>query len=50
MIVITITHSTDADNDSVFVDATREDGGDVAITEALGMIELAKAILIEQAT
>lgn len=50
MTVITITHGSDGDNDSVFVDATREDGEDVAITEVLGMIELAKAILIEQAT
>ena len=50
MVVITITHSSDADNESVFVDATREDGGEVALTEALGMLELAKSILLGQAS
>lgn len=49
MVVITITHVTDSAQDSVFVDATCEDGSDVSLTEALGMIELAKSVLIEQA-
>lgn len=36
MTVITITHSTDEHSDSVFVDAVREDGSEVAITERSG--------------
>lgn len=50
MTVITITHVMDAEQDSVFVDATCEDGSDVPLTEVLGMIELAKSVLLEQAS
>lgn len=42
---VTIT-STDQ---GVFVDATCDGDQDVSITEALGMCELGKALLIEQA-
>lgn len=48
--VITITHVTADGEDTVFVDAVCQDGGDVTVTEALGMIEYAKTILIEQAS
>lgn len=44
--VVTITQTDEGD---LFVDATCADDSDVTLTEALGMMELAKAILIEQA-
>ena len=45
---VTITRTVTNDDDLVFVDATCEEGDDLSLTEALGMIELAKATLIGQ--
>lgn len=42
---VTITHS----NEGVFIDATCDQGDDVSVIEALGICELGKALLIEQA-
>lgn len=45
---ITITKSVTEDDVMVFVDATCPDDEDVALIEALGMIELAKDTLIRR--
>lgn len=46
---ITITKTLTEDDVLVFVDATCPDGEDIALIDALGMIELAKDTLIRQA-
>lgn len=46
---VTITLSTNDGNPQVFVDATCAEGEDLSIVEALGMLRMAEAILLEQA-
>lgn len=46
---VTITRTVTPTSDFVFVDATCGEGEHLSLTEALGMIELAKSVLIGQA-
>lgn len=43
---VTITRVLDEDDDRVYVDATTPDGEVLAVIEVLGMLELAKSIVL----
>ena len=48
-VVVTITHALTENTDEIFVAATDSDGGTVTLAQAIGLMELGKALLIEQA-